>query len=88
MVEQERFASHLSPAFNSEVSPVRLECRTWTAEVGGSNPPSLTKRNETGGMPVGLHRLKARSSRAEPDVNASGGSVSQSLVLHQRFIRL
>ena len=72
---------------NSGISSGWLECRTWTAEVGGSNPPSLTKRNETGGMPVGLHRLKARSSRAEPDA-LSGGKVSQSLVLHQRFIRL
>lgn len=58
---------------NSGISSGWLECRTWTAEVGGSNPLSLTKRNEIGGMPVVLHRLKARSSRAEPDANASGG---------------
>ena len=30
---------------NSGISSGWLECRTWTAEVGGSNPPSLTKRN-------------------------------------------
>ncbi len=30
---------------NSGISSGWLECRTWTAEVGGSNPPSLTKLN-------------------------------------------
>ncbi len=65
----------------SGISSGWSECRTWTAEVGGSNPPSLTII--TGGMPVGLHHPNVSVSQSPCPPPFGCSSVAERLTVNQ-----